>query len=176
MGVIDQVVRGRDGIIRRVIVRFRNFKEDFDRFTDRSAKKLIKIYSAEDPDLQHDLTRVQARIDELLGGGGQQDATAIMMEIFSTASREGDVQFFSLTKSPILQGKCQCCCKAHCMMSFHNYYRTKTFCQAIPSVEDQGITMINMKEEYEADSEEIEEVNAMDNFTTLIMSVGVDLN
>ena len=36
MGVIDQVVRGRDGIIRRVIVRYRNFKEEFDRFTDRS--------------------------------------------------------------------------------------------------------------------------------------------
>ena len=176
MGVIDQVVRGRDGIIRRVIVRFRNFKENFDRFTDRSAKKLIKIYSSEDPDLQHDLTRVQARIDELLGGGGQQDATTIMMEIFSTASREGDVQCFSLTKSPILQGKCQCCCKAHCMMSFHNYYRTKTFCQALPSIEDQGISVINMKEEYEADSEEIEEVNAMDNFTALIMSVGVNLN
>ena len=44
MGVADQVIRNRECIIRRVIVRYRNVKEDFDRFVDRSARKLIRIY------------------------------------------------------------------------------------------------------------------------------------
>ena len=75
MGIIEQVIRGRDGVIRRVIVRYRNFKEDFDRFTDRSVRRLIKIYSTDDPDLQQDLSKVQDRIEELLGNKVGDSAT-----------------------------------------------------------------------------------------------------
>ena len=52
-------------MIRRAIVKFRNTSEEFDRVTDRSTRKLIKLFSAEDPDLQVDLSKLQARIDEL---------------------------------------------------------------------------------------------------------------
>ena len=176
MGVIDQVVRGRDGIIRRAIVKYRNFKEEFDRFTDRSVRKLIKIYSVDDPDLQHDLTKVQARIDELLGNGVHVDAASTSMEVSSETSNQGAAQPNALTKSKFLQDKCQCCCQAHCNVSLHNYSGTKTFYQALPSMEDQVISLFSREQIQEADMEEFEEICDKDNFTALIMSVGLNLD
>ena len=44
MGIVDQIVRGRDGVIRKVYVKYRNVNEDFDRVTDRSTRRLIKLY------------------------------------------------------------------------------------------------------------------------------------
>ena len=38
LGRVDQVVRSRDGLIRRVIVKYRNSNEEFDRVTERSAR------------------------------------------------------------------------------------------------------------------------------------------
>ena len=58
MGKIDQIIRGRDGVIRRAIVKIRNTSEEFDRVTDRSTRKLIKLFSADDPDLQVDLSKL----------------------------------------------------------------------------------------------------------------------
>ena len=176
MGVVDQVVRGRDGIIRRVIVRYRNTKEDFDRFTDRSVRKLIKIYSDDDPDLQLDLTKVQARIDELLETRGHRDVAATMMEFFDEASKQDDVQLYTYSQVPIFKSKCQCCCKSHCMVSLHNYYGTKTYYEAKTPMEEQVISMSRREEMQEFDMEDSEDLQGdVDNFTSLIMSVGMSL-
>ena len=43
IGRVDQIVRGRDGVIMKVIVKYTNFTENFSRLTERSAKKLFKI-------------------------------------------------------------------------------------------------------------------------------------
>ena len=72
MGIVDQIIRGRDGKIRRVIIKYRNHKEEFDRITDRSVKGLIKLYSIDDPDLHKDLSKIQQRIDELIGNYCQE--------------------------------------------------------------------------------------------------------
>ena len=45
MGMIDQVVRSRDGMIRRVVVKYRNFKENFDRGTDRTPRRFLSSKS-----------------------------------------------------------------------------------------------------------------------------------
>ena len=50
IGRVDQVVRGRDGIIRKAFIKYTNPKESIQRVTERSARKLIKIWSADDPD------------------------------------------------------------------------------------------------------------------------------
>ena len=49
MGKIDQIIRGRDNVIRKAFV-----NEDFDRITitDRSTRRLIDDYDYDDPDLQ----------------------------------------------------------------------------------------------------------------------------
>ena len=135
---------------------------------------MIKIYSIDDPDLQQDLTKVQARIDELVGDGGQADAAASIMEVFGDAIAQGHAQLFALTKSTIFQGKCQCCCKYHCKVSIHNFSGNKTFHQAIPSMQEQVISLVSRECMQEEDMEEME-VCEKDNFTAYIMSVGLNL-
>ena len=48
MGVVDQIIRSRDGRVRRVIVKYQNYNEDVRRFTDRSIRKLVKIFDIEE--------------------------------------------------------------------------------------------------------------------------------
>ena len=52
IGRVEQVVRGRDGIIRRAIIKYQNASEEVKRETERSVRTLIKLYSVDDPDLQ----------------------------------------------------------------------------------------------------------------------------
>ena len=116
IGIVDQIVRGRDGIIRKVIIKYTNFKENFSRLTERSARKLIRIWSADDPDLQVDLLKVQDRIDQLQGhldeeGAGGANATLIL--------QAGVTLLPCCPDATPVQG-CQCCCLTHCKVTFHN--------------------------------------------------------
>ena len=66
VGMVEQVVRSdRDGIIRRVVVKYRNKDENHDRFTDRTVHKLVKLFSIDEFHIQEDLGVLQKRIDEL---------------------------------------------------------------------------------------------------------------
>ena len=65
IGRVDQIMRGRDGVIRRAIIKYRNASENIQRETERSVRKLIRLYSVEDPDLYEDLGKLQKRIDQL---------------------------------------------------------------------------------------------------------------
>ena len=66
IGRIDQVVRGRDQKIRKVIIRYSNASEEnMPRFTERSARKLVKLFSVDEFQIQDDLTELQKRIERL---------------------------------------------------------------------------------------------------------------
>jgi hypothetical protein len=75
LGTVDQVVRGRDGLARRIVVRFQNSSEDFHRVTDRDIRSLVKIWSVDDQNIDEDLAELQRKLkiaagglDQLLGG------------------------------------------------------------------------------------------------------------
>ena len=63
MGLVDQVIRSRDGKVRRVIIKYQNHGEELPRFTDRSVRKLVKIYDIDEFVLQDDLSEVLKRIN-----------------------------------------------------------------------------------------------------------------
>ena len=63
IGIIDQVVRSRDGRVRRVIIKYQNHNEDIPRFTDRTIRKLVKIYDVDEYVLQDDLFDVLKRTE-----------------------------------------------------------------------------------------------------------------
>jgi hypothetical protein len=158
MGKIDQVMRGRDGVIRRVVVKYRNSTEEFGRPTDRSTRRLIKLYSADDPDLQADLGKLQARIDELRGHHEQPgqvnqshslsptEATGSFTNLVTNPMLLQAVARFDDSTSDVFQLGCQCCCLHHCKVSVHNLYGSKTYCHpltATTSFELEG--MFNME-------------------------------
>ena len=198
IGRVDQVVRGRDGIIRKAFIRYTNPKESIQRVTERSARKLIKIWSADDPDLQADLMEIQGRINQIMhkaphfpNGGEVRGACARVHAaahpgFSSTHGEAGDGQQARVDQRgvlvpayPHLPGpiKCQCCCLPHCRVNFHNIYDTKTMIQEFHPT--TGLQMeAPMEEDMEQDAYYVDEekVDDMDNIAALIMSVGVDLN
>ena len=110
LGKIDSINRGRDGVIRKVFVKYFNSKENFPRITERSARTVIKIWSADDPDLHADLKLVQKRIEELRGYNMKEN------------EEQG-----TLCRPTVTKLKCGCCCSSHCHVSFHNIYGSKYF-------------------------------------------------
>ena len=68
IGKVDQVVRSdRDQKVRRVVVKYNNEKEEFCRLTDRSVRKLVKLFSIDEHQVQDDLAELQKKIDSLQG-------------------------------------------------------------------------------------------------------------
>ena len=64
LGTVDQLVRSRDGLVRRVIVRYQNAKEDFHRLTDRNLRRLVKIWSCDDLNTDEELAELQKKLRE----------------------------------------------------------------------------------------------------------------
>ena len=65
VGQVDQVIASRDGLIRRIIIKYFNPKEDFPRFSDRSARKVVKLWSMDEACLFDDLSELQRRVDRV---------------------------------------------------------------------------------------------------------------
>ena len=66
IGKVEQVIRSeRDQKIRRVIVKYQNEREDFGRMTDRSVRKLVKLFSIDEHHVDEDLAELQKKIDHL---------------------------------------------------------------------------------------------------------------
>ena len=72
IGIVEQVLPSRDGKIRRVIVKYQNHKEDHPRFTERSVRRLVKIFDIEEYVLQDDLTELIKRMDADMEVSGEE--------------------------------------------------------------------------------------------------------
>ena len=171
IGKVDQVVRGRDGIIRKVIVKYTNYKEDFARVTERSARRLIRIWSVDDPDLHSDLLKVQERIDQLQGhiqeGVEGADNAGFVLQ-------DGVLPCFPDVLS--VKG-CQCCCLANCRVTFHNIYGSRPYHQTLSCTAgfEMVAQVVKDSKEEEHTMEEVS-VGEVDSVTALIMSVGIDFS
>ena len=62
IGMIDELDRGRDGKVRKVIVKYQNHGENQPRLTERSTRSLVKIFDIEEYVLQEDLAEVMQRL------------------------------------------------------------------------------------------------------------------
>ena len=62
LGTVDQLIRGRDKLARRAIIKYQNANEDFPRFSDRSTRSLVKIWSIDDQDIHEDLSVLHERL------------------------------------------------------------------------------------------------------------------
>ena len=75
IGQVDQVIASRDGYIRRVVIKYFNANDDNPYFTDRAARKMVKLWSLDESCLFDDLGELQQRIDQAAVGPG--DATSL---------------------------------------------------------------------------------------------------
>ena len=71
VGQVDQIIASRDGLIRRAIVKYFNAGEKQPRLSDRSVRKLVKLWSIDEACLFDDLTELQRRVDNTAVDGQQ---------------------------------------------------------------------------------------------------------
>ena len=74
LGQVDQVVASRDGLIRRAIIKYFNAGDETPQFTDRSVRKLVKLWSIDESNLFDDLHEVGVRLKKK----GEDGISAVM--------------------------------------------------------------------------------------------------
>ena len=118
LGMIESVEKGRDGVIRKAVVKYCNSSEQklslvkggddatFPRYTERAVRKLIRVFSIEETTLAEDLAGVERRL-------GMVGAKVLVGEVPVSCSKK--------------KMKCTaCCCGSHCEFSLHLPSRVKT--------------------------------------------------
>ena len=113
LGTIDQLVRSKDGLVRRVFVRYKNFKEEFHRLTDRNVRSLIKIWSCDDLNIDEDLAELQRRLNMTDRGSELVD------QLFAQGVQGTDVPPPGMlaSTSAVARACSSCCCESHCRIS-----------------------------------------------------------
>ena len=65
VGMVERVVRSIEGVIRRATVKYFNSTESSPRFTDRSIRKIIKLFNLDDGNWQANMDMVKKNLDEV---------------------------------------------------------------------------------------------------------------
>ena len=78
IGQVDQVIASKDGLIRRAVIKYFNPNENHPRFTDRSARKLVKLWSLDESCLFDDLNELHQRLHAK--DAGQVDEAQLPVE------------------------------------------------------------------------------------------------
>ena len=67
-GMVDEVEKGRDGKVRKAMIRYRNHTENVDRITHRSVRSLIVIHRVDETPLMEELGRVARMVETKRNG------------------------------------------------------------------------------------------------------------
>ena len=118
LGTVDQLVRGRDGLVRRAVVRYQNYSEDFHRLSDRHTRRLVKIWSVDDQNIDQDLAELQRRLEMTERGSALvvqllEAPTVLHLPAAEPFNTDGEPAAFQ--SSPLIHSACGfCCCDSHC--------------------------------------------------------------
>ena len=83
IGQVDQVIASRDGLIRRVVIKYYNYPNEHPELTDRSVRTIVKLWSIDEACLMDDLGELKRRYDnrgvngEVDDDEEQEDAQAV---------------------------------------------------------------------------------------------------
>ena len=105
VGQIESFVRGKDGKIRRVQVRYNNHKEDFTRTTERSVRSLVRLFHIEDDYFIDDINEAEKLFKHFN-----------LLPVPEVAADDGEVGVVTAA----IKKKCKCCCAAHSSLSKHS--------------------------------------------------------
>ena len=112
-GMIAGIDRSRDGLIRKVTVKYRNASESQDRETDRSVRKLCKLWSEDDWNLQDDLAELADRLKGIVG----DQAIVNQVQHAHLGAHHVSVQQGCAPHPQHQQVPADgCCCTAHCRL------------------------------------------------------------
>ena len=123
-GMISAIDRSRDGLIRKVTVKYRNALELEDRETFRSARKLCKLWSEDDWNLQDDLAELAVRLKGVVGDQVILDQVQhAHLGVHHVAFQPPDVVPPAQPQFPTDA----CCCSSHCRLIHQHGTPLRTF-------------------------------------------------
>ena len=61
--MIHEVKRGRDEKVRKVVVKYRNHNENFDRFTNRAVREIVVIHAVGELNILTELNNIQTFVN-----------------------------------------------------------------------------------------------------------------
>ena len=109
--MVSSIERSRDNLIRKVDIKYRNSSESQDRFTNRSVRKICKIWSETDWNLQDDLAELVEKLEQVEGG------KAILDNVHLPQLQRPPDHSALLAQHQGHQGGSApdgCCCVSHC--------------------------------------------------------------
>ena len=86
IGIVEQAPIGRDGKVRRVIVKYHNASESGPQLTDRSIRTLVKIFDIDEYILQDDLAELLRRLSGSVGDEENQQVDCSNVVLYSDIS------------------------------------------------------------------------------------------
>ena len=131
LGMVDEIVRSPDGIIRRVVIRYNNAEENVFRFTDRSVRSVVKLFNVDEETWKDDMKRVQkllADVDAsvLLEGSSDSELNALSgnpVFNYSNSSPASPLprNYTAAVSAPEKEDViCRCCCASHHAFTYHS--------------------------------------------------------
>ena len=177
VGQVHYVTRSRDGVIRRVCVKYFNHKENKPRFTDRAVRSLVKLFSIEDSYYVHDMAKVEQLMMDL-----RKDEVPKKVEPKKLLrNKDGTYKIAGAVST-----SCKCCCHGHCKLSVHSVGGAL---QGVSLDERKGVD-VNFPNIYDRDvfdstdipNYECEHImssvllDKQDNFYSVLMALETDFN
>ena len=171
LGMIADIDRSRDGLIRKVTVKYRNASESQDRETDRSVRKLCKLWSEDNWNLQDDLAELADRLKDVVGDQAivEQVQHAHLCAHHVAIQQDGDLQPQQHVPAD------GCCCIAHCRLTHLPGSPLRSY-QALNSITNMACDLNPQVPCFKAmsvefpDSETPSVEPALDNLTAFLMN------
>ena len=113
VGQVHYVTRSKDGVIRRVCVKYFNHTENKPRYTDRAVRSLVRLFNIEDSYFMNDMAKVDKLIAEL-----KSDEVPVPSKVAPTKLQRNKDGTYKIKSS--VATVCKCCCHSHCRFSIHN--------------------------------------------------------
>ena len=184
VGQVDAVEKGKDGFIREATVRYQNSNENQPRTTDRSVRKLVKLFSIDDVSLKEEMQEVEDALIKL----GIQVKPIVNPEIDVNISSfpvedlfEEMVRRFENWEGVrgSLKDCKKCCCGSHCHMN-HNGMKIKSSklqTQSFSSLLEENTMFLSTVPE-EVDDNFVDEMTQSyaDPLSSLMMSINLNLD
>ena len=157
LGMISEVERSRDGLIRKVLIKYRNSSETQDRTTRRNVRTVCKIWSEDDWNVQDDLAELANRLESVDGG------ETILGNLVNFQPEVEN------TRVPP-PAEDSCCCVSHCNLLQHGASVLRSY-QAILSINKVVCDMSPQAPSFKLDMvEDVDErIPDMNNLTDFLM-------
>ena len=134
VGKVAEIVKSKDGKVRRCTVQYQNASENVARFTDRAARSLIKLFNIDDASWQEDMDLVEKLIkevtdekEEVVKKYTMNFTSGLKVRLkavgdYDSPKRQVGVQHnmkAMMSKLKMTRGCKNCCCYPHCVMNEH---------------------------------------------------------